>query len=408
MYEYFPYWNWYIFVAGPEKDIYGQVSEIGSYVLFLAVMVLLIMALTLMRLTRRLIAPLRLLTKGAEQISDGNLEIYIPVFTQDEFGKLADAFNKMASQLQQNLTVLRQNEERFRSLIENASDIITILNNDGFIRYESPSVERVLGYGMEELMNKQIYDFIHPDDLPEVMNVFTEVNQSPGIIRAAEFRFRHKDGSWRIFECVANKPVNDAEFIGTIANWREITERKLVQEELQKAKELAESANQAKSGFLANMSHELRTPLNAIIGYSEMLMEDAEDMGEEASLEDAVPDLEKIHAAGKHLLALINDILDLSKIEAGKMDIYLESFDVPSLIKDVMSTIRPLVEKNGNTLEIRCPDDIGEMYADLTKIRQGFFNLLSNSCKFTDHGTITVTVAKETGKSSEASGLRKI
>ncbi|QTA86632.1 response regulator [Desulfonema magnum] len=396
MYEHFQHWDWYIFVAGPEKEIYGQVSEIGSYVLILAVAVLVIMALALMRLTRRLISPLRLLTEGAEQISNENLEIYIPVFTRDEFGKLADAFNKMAAQLQQNLKVLRHNEERFRSLIENASDIITILNDDGFIHYESPSVERVLGYSTETLMNKQIYDFIHPDDLPEVMDVFTEVNQNPGIIRAAEFRFRHKDGSWCFFECVANKPLTDAEFIGTIVNWREITERKIVQEELEKAKELAESANQAKSGFLANMSHELRTPLNAIIGYSEMLMEDAEDMGEEASLEEAVPDLEKIHAAGKHLLALINDILDLSKIEAGKMDIYLETFDVPSLIKDVTNTIRPLVEKNGNTLEIRCPDDIGEMHADLTKIRQGLFNLLSNACKFTDHGTITVTVARET------------
>jgi signal transduction histidine kinase/DNA-binding response OmpR family regulator len=158
--------------------------------------------------------------------------------------------------------------------------------------------------------------------------------------------------------------------------------------ELMKAKEAADAASTAKSQFLANMSHELRTPLNAIIGYSEMLQEEVADLGQ-IGLQ---PDLEKIHGAGKHLLGLINDILDLSKIEAGKMTLYLEEFDVAQMVREVATTVQPLVAKNGNRLEVTCPADIGRMRADLTKVRQTLFNLLSNACKFTEKGTITLRI----------------
>jgi signal transduction histidine kinase/CheY-like chemotaxis protein len=150
-------------------------------------------------------------------------------------------------------------------------------------------------------------------------------------------------------------------------------------------------ADRHKSEFLANMSHELRTPLNAIIGYSEMLQEDAADLGAEQFTDD----LRKINAAGKHLLELINAVLDLSKIEAGKMDLYLESFDVPALMRDIAAVIQPLAAKNANRLDVRCPDTIGTMRADLTKVRQALFNLLSNACKFTERGTITLAVTRE-------------
>jgi signal transduction histidine kinase len=153
-----------------------------------------------------------------------------------------------------------------------------------------------------------------------------------------------------------------------------------------------ELASQHKSQFLANMSHELRTPLNAIIGYSEMLQEEIEDLGQEAFL----PDLQKINTAGKHLLGLINDILDLSKIEAGRMDLFVESFEVSQVVHDVEAIVRPLVEKNGNALAVICPGTLGVMQSDQTKLRQTLFNLLSNAAKFTDHGSITLTVARET------------
>jgi signal transduction histidine kinase len=146
----------------------------------------------------------------------------------------------------------------------------------------------------------------------------------------------------------------------------------------------AQEANRAKSQFLANMSHELRTPLNAIIGYSEMLHEEVEDLGHK----EFIADLERIYTAGKHLQSLINDVLDLSKIEAGKMDLYLETFDIQPLIQDVVSTIMPLAEKNANTLTVHSAPALGSMRADQTKVRQSLFNLLSNACKFTEQGTI--------------------
>jgi signal transduction histidine kinase len=161
--------------------------------------------------------------------------------------------------------------------------------------------------------------------------------------------------------------------------------------QLEDAMEEATAANVAKSQFLANMSHELRTPMNAIIGYTEMLMEEAEDLEQD----DFTPDLEKIHAAGKHLLSLINDVLDLSKIEAGKMELFCETFDVRSLIDEVASMVTSLIQKNGNTLESRCPDDLGSVHADLTKVRQSLFNLLSNAAKFTKNGTITLAARRE-------------
>ena len=163
--------------------------------------------------------------------------------------------------------------------------------------------------------------------------------------------------------------------------------------ELAAARDEAVRASQAKSDFLASMSHELRTPLNAIIGYSEMLLE-----AEDAGAQDLKLDLEKIRAAGKHLLSLINDILDLSKIEAGKMDVFVEEFDVATMLAEVEVVARQLMAKNANTFEVRCAPDLGTMRSDQTKVRQNLFNLISNAAKFTKQGRITLDVRRSPGK----------
>jgi signal transduction histidine kinase len=163
------------------------------------------------------------------------------------------------------------------------------------------------------------------------------------------------------------------------------------------ARQAAEAANHAKSTFLANMSHELRTPLNAIIGYGEMLAEEVEDRGHH----EYVSDLERIQTAGRHLLMLISDILDLSKIEAGRVDLDLDTFELAPMIQDVVNTIQPLLRKNTNTLEVQCAPDLGTMRADTTKVRQSLLNLLSNACKFTEKGTIKLQVNRDVSSETE-------
>ena len=203
--------------------------------------------------------------------------------------------------------------------------------------------------------------------------------------------FWRRDGTSFPVEYTSSPITEDGVPQGAVITFADIAQRKQAEEDLRRAKDAAETASRTKSQFLANVSHELRTPMNAILGYSEMLQETAEDEG----LDNFTPDLQKIQNAGKHLLALINDILDLSKIEAGKMELYLEDFDIAAIVADVAATVQPLVAKKNNTLIVHCPPDAGLMHADLTKVRQSLFNLLSNATKFTENGDIMLDVRRE-------------
>jgi PAS domain S-box-containing protein len=285
---------------------------------------------------------------------------------------------------------LRESEARYRTLFEECKDAIVINTPEGKAVDVNHAFLDLFGYTRDEIMGINVREhYVHPADRVR----FRQELEHNGAVKDFEAKLRKKDGTE--MDCLLTSTAwraKDGSILGFQGIIRDITERKRAQEELRLAKEAAEEANRAKSAFLANMSHELRTPLNAIIGYSEMLQEEAEDLGQE----DLTPDLQKIQAAGKHLLALINDILDLSKIEAGRMDLFLETFDVALMIQDAAITIQPLVEKNYNTLAIHCADDLGTMRADLTKVRQSLFNLLSNACKFTAQGTITLAVSRET------------
>jgi PAS domain S-box-containing protein len=288
---------------------------------------------------------------------------------------------------------VRHAEEQYRSIFENSTEGIFQTTEEGQFASVNPALVRIYGYDSAAELVTQLSDvgtqlYVDPNRRTQFVAEMTRHD------RVSEFESQvyRKDGSvmWISESAVA---VRDAEgqllnYVGTVQN---ISDRKRTAEELYKAKEAAEEASQSKSQFLANMSHELRTPLNAIIGYSEMLQEDAADFG----YDDILPDLEKIRTAGKHLLALINDILDISKIEAGKMDLYLESFEIAPLVQEIETTIRPLIAKNENELKVACDRDLGCIHADLTKVRQVLFNLLSNASKFTDHGMIALEVSQQ-------------
>ena len=230
---------------------------------------------------------------------------------------------------------------------------------------------------------------IDPEDRNRVEEAIAEILSSTSERFEIEQRIRLETGELRWLSA-QGEVIRDAtgEAIRSIGTVMDISDRKEAQLALQEAAYAAETANRSKSMFLANMSHELRTPLNAIIGYSEMLQEEADDFG----YTDLIPDLEKIRKAGNHLLLLINDILDISKIEAGKMDLYVEDFNINELIENVVSTAQPLIERNENTLTVECDRNLGIMYADLTKVRQILLNLLSNAAKFTKNGQITLSV----------------
>jgi PAS domain S-box-containing protein len=269
------------------------------------------------------------------------------------------------------------------------------MNAEGLITNWNSEAERTFGWSSQEALGRRLSETIVPpqyrEDYERGLQRFLKTGDGMMLRQRTEIAALHRDGHEFPVE-VATSPIK---FGG---QWifnsfiRDITEHKRAQEELLNAKQAAEDANRAKSAFLANMSHELRTPLNAIIGYSEMLEEETRESGEVGT----VRDLQKIQSAGKHLLSLINDILDLSKIEAGKMGLHLETFDVPQMIEEIVSTVKPAVSKNNNTIQLEVAKNAGKMRADLTKVRQILLNLLSNSCKFTDHGIIALKVDRIT------------
>ena len=302
--------------------------------------------------------------------------------------------------------VVEQRDHSFEHLAANMPGMIYkfVLNREGkaSFPYASPGCQDLWEVEPASVRHDAtpILQLVHPDDRQAFQD---SVMKSAAELSAWEFEGRMITPSGKLkWWHAASRPElqenGDVVWQGLLMD---ITHQKQIEAELkiataraEEARQAADAANQAKSQFLANMSHELRTPLNAILGYSEMLQEECDEMG----VPNLKSDLQKIHGAGKHLLGLINDVLDLSKIEAGKMTLFLETFDVAQLVRDVAATVQPLITKNGNRLEVVCPDDVGRMHADLTKLRQTLFNLLSNASKFTEKGTITLRVGKAEGR----------
>ena len=274
-------------------------------------------------------------------------------------------------------------KQYFEELVKNNPVAIVALDTDENIVSVNPAFERLFGYAEPEVVGRNLDQLITTEEMRREAVAYTRQAAGHRAVKVVRQRLR-KDGTLVDVEVLAVPVTVAGEQVGVMGLYHDITELLLARRE-------AEAANSAKSQFLASMSHELRTPLNAIIGYSEMLQEEVADLGQTA----LAPDLEKIHTAGRHLLALINDILDLSKIEAGKTELFLETFEAGAMLRDVTTTVQPLVAKNGNRLVVEEGAGLGTMRADLTKVRQVLLNLLSNACKFTERGTVTLAAARE-------------
>jgi PAS domain S-box-containing protein len=276
----------------------------------------------------------------------------------------------------------------FRNVFDTMADGYMVSNQDGLVTLINPRGLEILGYETLESLQHASAGDIYWDE-SDRDHIVAYLAENP-VFKNLEVACRRGDGN-RITSEFSGRIVPTDEGHLCEVTFQDVTQRKAAELALLDAREAAEQANFAKSSFMANMSHELRTPLNAILGYSEMLMEEVVDLGQD----DLLPDLKKINSAGTHLLALINDVLDLSKVEAGKAEIFAEDIDVNELLDDVTSTVGPLVAKNGNRLVLERADDLGSVRQDLTKLKQSLLNLLSNAAKFTHDGEVTLRAFRE-------------
>jgi len=384
-----------------------QAAELSVLVVVLATAVgLLLTWLVLQSIT----GPLRRLVAAVSGISSGNLQVEIPTPGRDEIGVMARTLALFRESLveRDRLTVERERREAALAEAVRAKDAAlrelgVVLDNIayGVLFTDAELRVRVTNRAYREMWQipeeylarrptvRELIEYNRRSGLYDVTDETWDeyVRWRVQAVRAGDIRageIVRSDGRVLQYECVA---LPDG---GRMLTYFDITALKLIEQELREAKDQAEAATRAKSRFLANMSHELRTPLNAIIGITEMLRDEMEGPGREELREP----LERIAAAGRHLLRVINDILDLSRIEAGKIELQPEHFDVAGLVRDVVVTVESLVRQRENRITCRCREPLGSMYGDATRVRQIVYNLLSNACKFTERGEIGVEASR--------------
>lgn len=292
------------------------------------------------------------------------------------------------TELKQAEEALRENELKFRQIVENANDIIYMLTPEGTFSYVSPNWAAMLGYNPDDVMGKHFAPGIHPSDRQKCLKKFQQLVEDNRSIAGLEYRVHHQDGSWRWhISNLSTVQDNDGQVLYCVGITRDVTERKQAEAELQQAKETAEVANRAKSEFLANMSHELRTPLNGILGYTQILQQSKHLSVTEAQ------GLDTIQQCGEHLLTLINDVLDLSKIEARRMEIHPSEFHLSNFLRAIADLFHLRAQQKG----------IAFLYEPLTalpttlrgdeqRLRQVLLNLLGNAIKFTDSGGVALKI----------------
>jgi len=358
---------------------------------------------------RSITGPLRRLEHSMTAITHGQLDVPVPHAGRDEIGEMTNALTMLRDSLleRQRLEAERERAEaearRAQTQLREAIDAIS----EGFALYDGD--DRLV---MCNGRYRQIFDALRIAATPGI--TFDALVRGAAQGLPADFdrdawlterleRHRNPAGSYETrvgssrWVTVSERPTAEGGRVGVLTDITELKERERqlgeLVDRLAEARDEAMQATLAKSRFLATMSHELRTPLNAVIGITEMLIEEAEDAGESGSLEP----LGRISRAGKHLLELINDVLDLSKIEAGKLELHFEEVDLGALVTDVAGAAEPLAARNSNRLAIEGADALGSMRCDPTRVRQIMLNLLSNACKFTDKGTVTLTLARAGG-----------
>ncbi len=293
---------------------------------------------------------------------------------------------------------LRDSETLKAAIMQTALDGVVVIDEDTRIVEFNPAAEKTFGWSRETAVGHELGALILPADFLighlRKFAQFLQNGETSAMGKHVEVEAERADGE-RFPAELAVTPFKIGDRPMFAAYLRDITDRKRAEREVATARDEALEANQAKSQFLANMSHELRTPLSAIIGYSEMLQEEMQDGGDP---ETFAPDMAKVESNARHLLGLINDVLDLSKIESGKMEVFPEDFDVEAMVRDVASTVTSLVEKKGNVLALDIGPGLGAMRSDLTKVKQMLLNLMSNASKFTEGGTITLSASRGAGK----------
>jgi adenylate cyclase len=381
-------------LASEREQIVEGVRSATRETIIADLVILAIGVLLTFAILRSIAIPLRALVGAIDGLSAGDLSVPIPPTGPNEIGAMARALALFRDSLRARDRFAAEAEAQRKTI---AAAIATI--SEGFVLYDSD--DRIV------LFNEQFRALY-----PGLSDVIKQGTRFDDVLNAVISRKLVDLGSTSAEQWIAErmaqhrKPDAFVEYQywgrhvriseraiqggGSVAVYTDITELRQQNIELEQAREASEVANRAKSQFLANMSHELRTPLNAIIGYSEILQEDAAETGQQ----QFVPDLKKIEGAGRHLLGLINDILDLSKVEAGKMDVFIEEIDVPSLLSEVNAIIAPLAAKNGNELVIHSSEATGSIRSDRTKLKQCLLNVLSNASKFTHDGKLALNVER--------------
>ncbi len=386
------------------RNIYAQgQSSITYFVLFLLVVGLAIGLIVVLFLDRNVLSRVAHLSRSVRGIGvSGDPTAHVSVKGRDELSNLAREINSM-------LEALREGEERYRDLFENANDLIQSATPDGHFVYVNKAWQKTLGYSEEEIANLTLWDIIHPDSRAHCQEVFQQI-MAGGSVARVEAAFVTRDGKKVVVEGSANCRFVDGKSVATRGIFRDITERKQMeqqlreqneqldaqneelqsqteelmaqQQELEEKNQEVERANQLKSEFLASMSHELRTPLNVIIGFSELMQDEVPG----AVNEEQRQCLNDISDSSQHLLKLVNDVLDLSKIEAGKVDLPVEDIDLTSAVASLNRTIVPILKPRKQSLESEIEAGLPPVRIGRGKLAQVLLNLTDNASKATPEG----------------------